>query len=475
MTDWTDRMTPILVKELRQGIRSHLFTGSFLLIQGLLFLFGLSFILSDSLQQEPAAGAALFWSMLVLPLLVLVPASSSQSIENELKSRTLELLLLTRLSSHRIVLGKWFSTAVQTTLLLVSALPYVILRYFLGGIDLWSELRAIGILLLASALLSGIAMGFWSLKLSRWAKWGLVLFVLWLSPWFLFALFAPHGGFGMPAGIVPLVWFYAVILLFMMLESAAGRIGPPSENHASRVRLLALVALGAALLFRGATAAEAVAAAMALLLVVPVVVGSLNESTRLVERLYRPFLGGSRLRRMLLFPFAPSWPGGAAFALVALVLVPFLPVFRGHLGLMASMAIVATFLFPAALLRSLVRRARTMGFYLLLLVLTSVPLYAYAFVHGAGLEAPARFLQSFGGLLPPLALTLELIHPDGYEGMVLSNVLLVVLTATSVLALVTAARREWARIEALPGVESVATSPAPGGAALSLGVEEGPA
>jgi hypothetical protein len=445
MNAWSDRLSPILVKELRQGIRSQLFTGSFLLIQGLLFLFGLSFVLSDSLRQEPAAGGAFFWMVIVLPLLVLVPASAGKAIEKEVSGKTLELLLLTRLSSYRIVLGKWLATLVQTCLVLTSALPYVILRYFLGGVDLVSDLVTIGMLLLASALLAGIAMGFWALNLSRWAKWGAVLLVLWMSPMFVLALVGPHTGLGPIPGL-GITWLYGVILLFMMLEAAAARIGPASENHTTRVRLFALVGFGAAFLIQGSTTTEAIAASMALFIAIPTAVGSLNEVTRPVFRLYQPFLKGSSLKQLSFLPFAPSWPGGVAFASIIFLLLPFLPAFRGHVGPMAALAISAMFFFPAFVTRAVFRLARPLGFYILVLVLSSVPLYAYAFVSSVGLSGLRSLLESLGGLIPPLALTLELAHPDGYGGAVLSNTLLVLVTLVSVLGTVAAARREWTRI-----------------------------
>jgi ABC-type transport system involved in multi-copper enzyme maturation permease subunit len=232
----SDRLSPILVKELRQGIRSQLFTGSFLLVQALLFLFGLSFVLSDSLQKDSTADSLLFWTTLAVPLLILVPASASQAIEREVSGRTLDLLLLTRLSSYRIVLGKWASVVAQASLLLVSALPYVILRYFLGGIDVVGELKTLGGLLLASGLLAGIAMGFWSLNLPRLAKWAAVLFLIWVAPVLLLMAFSPHGAFATPFGLAPLAWIYGALFMLVMIESAAARIGPPSENHWTRVR-----------------------------------------------------------------------------------------------------------------------------------------------------------------------------------------------------------------------------------------------
>lgn len=445
MTPWSDRLSPILLKELRQGIRSQLFTGSFLLIQGLLFLFGLSFVLSDSLRQEPAAGGAFFWMMLVLPLLVLVPASASQAIEKEVSGKTLELLLLTQLSSYRIVLGKWLATLVQTCLVLSSALPYVILRYFLGGVDLVMDLVTIAMLLVASALLAGISMGFWALNLSRWAKWGVVLLILWVSPVLVLAVAGPHSGLGPLPGI-GIAWLYGVILAFMMLEAAAARIGPASENHDTRIRALALAGFGAAFLFRGSTTTEILAASLALFIAIPTAVGSLNGVTRPVFRLYQPFMKGSPLKQILFLPFAPSWPGGVAFAGIVFLLVPFLPAFRGHVGPMAALAVTATFFLPAFVTRAVFRLARPLGFYILVLVLSSVPLYAYAFVSSVGLSSLRSLLESLGGLMPPLALTLELAHSDGYSGAGLSNALLVLVTLVSVLGTAAAAHREWTRI-----------------------------
>ena len=163
----SDRLSPILVKELRQGIRSKLFLGAFLVIQVLLFLYGTTLLMSSNFGGDAGAELAFFWSAIVLPMLILVPAMASQGIEKEVTGKTLDLLLLTRISSYRLVLGKWASVVVQSTLLVTSALPYLMLRYFLGGIDIWNELKSFTVLVLASALLAGITMGFWATKVSK--------------------------------------------------------------------------------------------------------------------------------------------------------------------------------------------------------------------------------------------------------------------------------------------------------------------
>ncbi len=71
------------------------------------------------------------------------------------------------------------SLMVQAVLLLPSAVPYVFVRYFVGGVDVWTELCWIAILLVASAVVTGTAMGFWATKLPTWVKWGVVLHLPW--------------------------------------------------------------------------------------------------------------------------------------------------------------------------------------------------------------------------------------------------------------------------------------------------------
>ncbi len=443
----SDRLSPILVKELRQGIRSQLFTGSFLVVQALLFVFGLSFVSSDSLQNDPAVDSLFFWTTLALPLLVLVPVSASQAIEREVSGRTLELLLVTRLSSYRIVLGKWASVVVQASLLLVSALPYVILRYFLGGVDVVGELLTLGGLLLGSGILAGIAMGFWSLNLPRLGKWAAVLLLIWAAPVLLLMVFSPHGSLSAPFGLARLAWLYGTLVMLVMIESAAARIGPPSENHWTRVRALALLSFGIAFFYDGI---EAVLAAVgALVIGLPVAVASMTENRRPLRRLYEPFLAGSVLRRLLLFPFSPSWPGGVAFAALLLVLAPFLPGLRGEIGLVAWIAIAGTFLVPAALVRGVYAGSRPLLRYIVILVLSSLPIYLYAFAESAESSVLSVILQSVSGLFAPLALVVELAHPDGYEGSAFARAMLIAVTATSALVTLLAARRDWERIASL--------------------------
>src|SRR5262249_52894474 len=60
-------------------------------------------------------------------------------LQAEVETRSLDLLMLTRLNAWRIVLGKWISLIVQATLLLIAMLPYLVLRYFTDNADILAD------------------------------------------------------------------------------------------------------------------------------------------------------------------------------------------------------------------------------------------------------------------------------------------------------------------------------------------------
>lgn len=458
----SDRLSPILVKELRQGIRSKLFLGAFLIIQLLLFLYGTTLLMSSNFGGDSSAELAFFWSAIVLPMLILVPAMASQGIEKEIAGKTLDLLLLTRISSYRLVLGKWASVVVQSTLLVTSALPYLMLRYFLGGIDIWNELQWFAILVLASALLAGITMGFWATKVSKLVKWAGVLVFFWLGPYiFVVLAVSSRGVTSSGSGLV--VWVYAFIAMLMMLALAASRIGPPAENHSTQIRLLALAAAGAGLTFSSVQDVEVLSMILAVLILVPSIFGALTEKVRAVPRLYAPFLKRTKLLRWILFPLSPGWPGGVAFTCLVLVLVPWFPLWFGEFRPEVFVAVAAMFFYPAALVRNFLRPERqSLGFYLLAIVVLTIPIYIWGAARAFDNATVVFIIECVVGLFPPVALVLELSQPSGYSGALAALEGLVVLF-WSLLALVRAARVEWRTVESLvtPPQEPAPISTAP--------------
>src|ERR1043165_446027 len=133
----------MLVKELRQGMRSRLFVISFLLVQAAMILVAVLGLYAAVNKEETSEVSGLFWAILGAPLLIIMPMSGLGAVGNERKTNTLEPIFLTRLTARRILTGKWLALVAQTVLLVCAILPYAVLRYFLGGVDLGAELTTI--------------------------------------------------------------------------------------------------------------------------------------------------------------------------------------------------------------------------------------------------------------------------------------------------------------------------------------------
>jgi len=69
--DWSDYLSPILVKELRQGLRSKAFVWSFLLLQGLMIIAVVFSLLAPSGTRGQELISAGFWIMISIPILLI--------------------------------------------------------------------------------------------------------------------------------------------------------------------------------------------------------------------------------------------------------------------------------------------------------------------------------------------------------------------------------------------------------------------
>ncbi len=247
--EFSDRLSPVLVKELRQGLRGRYFITIFLVLQGLLLLVLTSQLASveqGTYVAEVASGA--FWSFVAVPIGLLMPLSGFGALLNERKAGTLELLQMSRLNSRGIVTGKWLALVAQMLLLITAVFPWAVLRYMLGGVDVIRELIFLVLLTAGSVFLAGAAVGL-SATSSRILRTVLVLGTVFgmqiLGGFFL--AFA-WGGLGRGTGS----WGFAEwclllsvlgVAAFIVMEHGAAQIAPPVESHAFTVRLLGWVGL----------------------------------------------------------------------------------------------------------------------------------------------------------------------------------------------------------------------------------------
>lgn len=165
LDDWTDRLNPLLLRDVRQARGNWLTLGWFGLL--LLFCWGISLrylLAARGRILEEELGQQLF--DLLYPLLlagtgVITPFLAFQLAHTEARQETLELVKITALSAERILVGKVHAAFVLTLLQCSAVVPFLSLAYALGGLSLISVLGGLGFLLGNSYCLSqvGVACG----------------------------------------------------------------------------------------------------------------------------------------------------------------------------------------------------------------------------------------------------------------------------------------------------------------------------
>jgi hypothetical protein len=151
LEDRSDRLSPLVVKEIRQVVRGREFSLSFgaSLVAGLIVAFlGATDVL--------AGGTAGRWTFVALMAclaflgLAVVPLGAFNALRRERVEQTFDLITLTALSSRRIVIGKLMTQAVRLTTLFAAMAPFVAMSFLLGGIDFVTIAVSLVVLFMAS-------------------------------------------------------------------------------------------------------------------------------------------------------------------------------------------------------------------------------------------------------------------------------------------------------------------------------------
>jgi hypothetical protein len=256
--DFPAWLPPMLIKELRQGLRTRGFVGALLVFQVVMLLLMLTALgnQAGATAGSRSVGSSLtsgfFWTLMSVMLLLVTPSRALGGLQLEVESRTLDLLMLTRLNAWGIVLGKWISLLAQAALLLVAMLPYLVVRYFTDNADIVADLGVCLALLGVSAVLTAAAL--WASGIGKVLRVVIVILLV-FSAQTLSGVF--FGGAGIRGAVLgasrtnPLLSlldspFHAVnaaLITAFFLISAVRNIAPPAENHCFFTRVLPLVAL----------------------------------------------------------------------------------------------------------------------------------------------------------------------------------------------------------------------------------------
>jgi hypothetical protein len=168
-SDLPEGFDPMTVKELRQSLRRGSFVYPFLGIQ----LFAVVAMVAefqsghDSARTDYAGALNLlllatsgpFWMVVAAICLVVMPMAGLVLMGQELEEGNHELLLLTKLDRWKVVGGKFFTLWGLCALTFVSLLPYVVVRYMVGGIEWWHEAACAATVLGGSAMVCAGAIG----------------------------------------------------------------------------------------------------------------------------------------------------------------------------------------------------------------------------------------------------------------------------------------------------------------------------
>ena len=185
--DLPEGFDPMTAKELRQSLRRGSFVYPFLAIQFLAvcamvaeFQTGYASESSDytgMLNPWLLWSSGPFWIIVSAICLFIFPLSGVILMGQELEEGNHELLLLTKLNRWGVVFGKFITLWGLSVLTFVSLLPYVVVRYMIGGIEWWHEASCMATVLGGSAMISAGAIGASAFRGSGWRMAVLLLFL----------------------------------------------------------------------------------------------------------------------------------------------------------------------------------------------------------------------------------------------------------------------------------------------------------
>ncbi len=245
-----DAVGPIVVKEVRQGLRGRVFAVFFALL--LLACLGIALIAvaaaSESRGSEQGRDflAAFLVAMGVVVFFV-IPYTAFRSMVREREDETWVLLALTGLGARSIVRGKFTSALSQALLYASACAPFVVFSYYLNGVDILQVLLALGMAAVWSCFLVALGVAVATLAESRIGRAVAHFVVLGLlaaasAAAFGFSVVLAEEGSRILRDDV-FVGFCAAFVVVVggatpvLLEGAAANLALPSENSARGPRL----------------------------------------------------------------------------------------------------------------------------------------------------------------------------------------------------------------------------------------------
>ncbi len=323
----------MLVKELRQGLRAKTFVAMFLSLQVFLAVMLFSAGVTSTSDHVGSVISGIIFTFFSIAVIVVQPLRGTGALSSEVKGNTIDMMVLTRLSAWRIVFGKWVAIVSQSALLLVTIIPYLILRYFFGGMNLVSEMVFLLVLFLTSMALTALTVGLSGCH-SVIVRSLVPIIGLPILLWSMLIVSFSYGfrGSGNVLDVFNLdnsesqigVACYVATIVYLgasMLSMGASLIAPAAENHAIFRRIVALLAM---LVIVPVAVLDMFDAEWTILLAtivgVPAILIALTESAPLVATVCKPFVKRGPIARTIGWLFYPTWSSGLMFSMLLAII-----------------------------------------------------------------------------------------------------------------------------------------------------------
>jgi hypothetical protein len=346
-----DHCNAIVVKEVRQALKSRQFVGTFVLLLMVAWggsIFGVS-MSGDSIEYGSSAQGffLLFYLILCVASLIIVPFAAFRSIVEERAENTLELVQITALSPRQIIWGKSLSALVQTLVYFAAITPFIAFTSLLPGFDFVHTAFSLGALLIASFVFSSVALAIGAQTKNKISQsfGSLGVIVLAIIGTIIFAQLSFAMGLFMTLDdaetwwIIGFVVFLALSTSYLCQQIGIAQLTFESDNRSSGIRLTVttqwfvswLAVLGTTLF---PTHGDISVLALVVLSATYITLAGLfvtSEGEGLSRRVSRGF-PRSRFLRALWVPFLPGGTRGLIFGLSSLALMTALAAIAFGLG-----------------------------------------------------------------------------------------------------------------------------------------------
>ena len=244
-----ERVNPIIVKEVRQSLRTRVFWVFFPLMLISCVFISLGFYAAGAEGSESTGQFAFlsFFVCLAAVQFFVIPYTAFRSMARETEEETWVLLTLTGLGPRKILSGKLGSSLLQGGLYLSAAAPFLLFSYYLNGIDLPTIVVAVLASIAYQVFLISVCVSLATLAEARIVRSMVHFLVLGLL------LAGLSTGIGLSAGLAEAArslfasgsfWLVSCAVVFGLLstgiilfETAAARLSLATEEYARGPRL----------------------------------------------------------------------------------------------------------------------------------------------------------------------------------------------------------------------------------------------